>query len=146
MWECIFLSFCMMLLVSLPEMESEGEGLRLSSARLTLGSNTSVCGTVVSLVNGQMWTSQWLVKPVKYLVTGYVYFSCTSCKGHCTTYRWRFTPNTLKTLLQSECCVSHPLNLLLLFQQQLPFLHCCLVGFLKTPDLSLGTWLQRESK
>lgn len=47
----------MMLLVSLPEMESEGEGLRLSSACLTLGeavSDTSVCGTGVSLVNGQM--------------------------------------------------------------------------------------------
>lgn len=30
----IFLSFCMMLLVSLPEIESEGEGLRTSSACL----------------------------------------------------------------------------------------------------------------
>lgn len=34
MWERIFLSFCMMLLVSLPEIESEGEGLRISSACL----------------------------------------------------------------------------------------------------------------
>lgn len=30
-WNRIFFSFCMMLLVSLPEMEREGEGLRTSS-------------------------------------------------------------------------------------------------------------------
>lgn len=47
----------MMLLVSLPEMESEGEGLRLSSACLMLGPagfDTSVSGIGVSLVNAQM--------------------------------------------------------------------------------------------
>lgn len=32
MWERIFLSFCMMLLVSLPETDSEGDGLRAASA------------------------------------------------------------------------------------------------------------------
>lgn len=55
------------------------------------------------------------------------------------TYRWWFTPSTLETLPQSEGRVSHPLNLLLLFQQQLPFLPGCFVGLLKSLDLSLET-------
>lgn len=51
MWERIFLSFCMMLLVSLPETESEGEGLRISSACLMVvaaASDADVSDTGVS--------------------------------------------------------------------------------------------------
>lgn len=62
----------------------------------------------------------------------------------CTTYRWRFTASTLETLLQSKCRVSHPLNLFLLLQQQLPFLPGCFVGLLKSLDLSLETEYSRK--
>lgn len=44
MWERIFLSFCMMLLVSLPETEGEGEGLRISLAYLTVEAAASDAG------------------------------------------------------------------------------------------------------
>lgn len=46
----------MMLLVSLPEMESEGEGLRISSACLMLeASDTGVSDTGVSC-----WMDEWI--------------------------------------------------------------------------------------
>lgn len=44
MWQRIFLSFCMMLLVSLPEMDSEGEGLRASAICLMFGAAPSDAG------------------------------------------------------------------------------------------------------
>lgn len=44
MWERIFLSFCMMLLVSLPETEGEGDRLRISLAYLMVEAATSDAG------------------------------------------------------------------------------------------------------
>lgn len=70
------------------------------------------------------------VSPVKFI------------SDRCTTYRRFFTPSTLETLLQSECRVSHALNLLLLLQQQLPLLPGCFIGLLKPLDLSLETSIE----
>lgn len=54
-------------------------------------------------------------------------------------YRWTVTLIYLETLPQSECRVSHSLNLLLLLQQQLTFLSGCFIDLLKSLDLSLVT-------
>lgn len=73
------------------------------------------------------------VSPVKFI------------SDRCIAYRRFFTPSTLETLLQSECRVSHALNLLLLLQQQLPLLPGCFIGLLKPLDLSLETSIFGEN-
>ena len=60
----------MMLLVSLPEMESGGEGLRMSSACLRLGEAASDTDTGVSDTGVSWRTDEWscrqaLVKPIR---------------------------------------------------------------------------------
>lgn len=54
----------MMLLVSLPEMESEGEGLRISSAGLMLGETVSDTGVSDTGVSCRM--DEWTCRQVKY--------------------------------------------------------------------------------
>lgn len=67
-------------------------------------------------------------------------------KGGGSTDRWGVTgAGTLEALLQLEGGVSHPLYLLLLFEQQLPLLPGCPVGLLQTLDFRLdathtGSW------
>ena len=59
-------------------------------------------------------------------------------KGGGSTDWWGVTgAGTLEALLQLEGGVSHPLYLLLLFEQQMPLLPGCLVGLLQTLDFRL---------
>lgn len=134
-----------MLLVSLPETESEGEGLRFSSTRLSLvgetGSDAGVSDASSSLTkNGEKQGSNF-VKLQKYGYCTWIFFLFQT-----VTYRRHFTPYTFETLLQSECCCSHPLDLFLLLHQKLPFFPRCFIGFLESLDLSLWSWKKKDEK
>lgn len=68
-------------------------------------------------------------------------------KGGGSTDRWGVTgAGTLQALLQLEGGVSHPLYLLLLFEQQLPLLPGCPVGLLQTLDLRLDKHRHRQGQ